>query len=169
MLKYAGYDALVVTGAAPNPQSPVMIVINDDEVKEGITGSGTVCWGTNISEATHAIQKDLGHDWQSLVIGPPGEQQRNVAGIFNETRALARGGVGAVMGTQTAQSHRRAGHGFRAGPRQTRLRTRFAACVPRGAHVEQNHDALPRGHGEHIGDHRRDGRAADAQFSERAV
>ena len=35
-----------------------------------------------------------------MVIGPPGEQRRNVAGIFNETRALARGGVGAVMGSK---------------------------------------------------------------------
>ena len=44
--------------------------------------------------------RNLGRDWQSLVIGPPGEQLRNVAGIFNESRALARGGVGAVMGSK---------------------------------------------------------------------
>ncbi len=94
VLKYAGYDALVLTGAAPNP---VKLVIDGNHVE--------ICpaedlWGTTISEATAQIQKEMGRDWQSLVIGPPGEAQRNLAGIFNESRALARGGVGAVMGSK---------------------------------------------------------------------
>jgi aldehyde:ferredoxin oxidoreductase len=38
------------------------------------------------------------------VIGPPGEAQRNLAGIFNESRALARGGVGAVMGSKNLKA-----------------------------------------------------------------
>jgi aldehyde:ferredoxin oxidoreductase len=94
MLKYAGYDALVVTGAA---ESPVMLMIDDDSV--AIRPADDL-WGTTISEATEQVWELLGRDWQSLVIGPPGEQQRNVAGIFNESRALARGGVGAVMGSK---------------------------------------------------------------------
>jgi aldehyde:ferredoxin oxidoreductase len=94
MLKYAGYDALVVTGAA---QSPVMIVIDDGTVE---IRPADHLWGTTVTKATDAIWENLGRDWQSLVIGPPGERQRNVAGIFNESRALARGGVGAVMGSK---------------------------------------------------------------------
>ncbi len=94
MLKYAGYDALVVTGAADNP---VMLVIDDDKVT---LRPAEHLWGTTISEATEQVKHELGRDWQALVIGPPGEQQRNVAGIFNESRALARGGVGAVMGSK---------------------------------------------------------------------
>jgi aldehyde:ferredoxin oxidoreductase len=94
MLKYAGYDALVVTGAA---SSPVMIVIDDDVVE---IRPADHLWGTTVTAATDAIWENLGRDWQSLVIGPPGERQRNVAGIFNESRALARGGVGAVMGSK---------------------------------------------------------------------
>ncbi len=94
VLKYAGYDALVLTGAAPKP---VMLVIDGEHVE--------ICpaedlWGTTISEATEIIQNEFSPDWQSLVIGPPGEAQRNLAGIFNESRALARGGVGAVMGSK---------------------------------------------------------------------
>lgn len=94
MLKYAGYDALVVTGRA---KSPVLIVINEDEIS---IEPAEALWGTTISEATEAIWEQYGRNRQSLVIGPPGEAGRNVAGIFNESRALARGGVGAVMGSK---------------------------------------------------------------------
>jgi aldehyde:ferredoxin oxidoreductase len=94
VLKYAGYDALVVTGAA---ERPVMLVIDDDQVE---LRPADHLWGTSISAATDGVWEELGRDWQSLVIGPPGEQLRNVAGIFNESRALARGGVGAVMGSK---------------------------------------------------------------------
>jgi aldehyde:ferredoxin oxidoreductase len=98
MLKYAGYDALVVTGTA---ESPAMIVIDDDSVE--ILPADHL-WGATVPAATDKIWEDLGRDWQSLVIGPPGEQQRNIAGIFNETRALARGGVGAVMGSKNLKA-----------------------------------------------------------------
>ncbi len=94
MLKYAGYDALVLTGAAP---SPVMLVIDGEQVE---IRPAENLWGTTISSATEKIKTELGREWQSLVIGPPGEAQRNLAGIFNESRALARGGVGAVMGSK---------------------------------------------------------------------
>jgi aldehyde:ferredoxin oxidoreductase len=94
MLKYAGYDALVLTGAAQNPS---LLVIDGDLVEIRPAGS---LWGSTISAATQHIKTEFGPDWQSLVIGPAGEAQRNLAGIFNESRALARGGVGAVMGSK---------------------------------------------------------------------
>lgn len=94
MLKYAGYDALVITGAA---QAPVVLVIDDEEVE---IRSAESLWGGTISVTTEQLKNQLGSDWQSLVIGPAGETQRNLAGIFNESRALARGGVGAVMGSK---------------------------------------------------------------------
>lgn len=96
--KYAGYDALVVTGAA---DQPVMLVIDDDQVE---IRPADDLWGTSITEATERLKESFGAGWQSLVIGPPGEQQRNVAGIFNESRALARGGVGAVMGSKNLKA-----------------------------------------------------------------
>jgi aldehyde:ferredoxin oxidoreductase len=94
MLKYAGYDALVVTGAA---SQPLMLVIDNDRVE---LRPANHLWGLNITETTQRLREEFGHEWQSLVIGPPGEKQRYLAGIFNETRALARGGVGAVMGSK---------------------------------------------------------------------
>jgi aldehyde:ferredoxin oxidoreductase len=97
-LKYAGYDALVVAGAA---ETPVVLVIDDDDV-EICPADGL--WGTTVSEATALLRDEMGNGWQSLVIGPPGEKQRNLAGIFNESRALARGGVGAVMGSKNLKA-----------------------------------------------------------------
>ena len=90
----AGYDALVVTGSA---DGPVKILIDGENVE---IRSAEDLWGSSITGATERIHKQLGEEWQSLVIGPPGEAQRNLAGIFNESRALARGGVGAVMGSK---------------------------------------------------------------------
>jgi aldehyde:ferredoxin oxidoreductase len=98
MLKYAGYDGLLVTGKA---QSPVMLVIDDDLVEVREAGHLT---GTSITLASEAIRNEFGKEWQSLVIGPPGEKQRKLAGIFNDTRALARGGVGAVMGSKNLKA-----------------------------------------------------------------
>ena len=94
MLKYAGYDALVLSGAS---EYPALIVIDGQDVS---IQPAEHLWGTTIGEATDLIWKEYGRDRQSLVIGPPGEAMRNVAGIFNESRALARGGVGAVMGAK---------------------------------------------------------------------
>lgn len=98
MLKYAGYDALVITGAA---QKPVMLVIEEDDIE---IRPAKGLWGTTISLATKKIEAELGYGWQSLLIGPPGEAQSNLAGIFNESRALARGGVGAVMGSKNLKA-----------------------------------------------------------------
>ncbi len=94
-LKYAGYDALIFSGAAP---APVLVVIEDAEVR--ILPAADL-WGRTIPQTVELLKERYPETgWQSLVIGPPGEQLCNIAGIFNETRALARGGVGAVMGSK---------------------------------------------------------------------
>jgi aldehyde:ferredoxin oxidoreductase len=106
MLKYAGYDALVITGAAVQP---VLLIIDNDRVE--IREAGDL-WGLNITETTRRLKESFGHEWQTLVIGPPGEQMRNLAGIFNESRALARGGVGAVMGSKNLKAIVTRGSGY---------------------------------------------------------
>jgi aldehyde:ferredoxin oxidoreductase len=97
-LKYAGYDALVLTGAA---SEPVMLVIEDENVE---LRSARSLWGTTLPEAQLTIEEEVGKGWQSLIIGPPGEKKSNIASIFNETRCLARGGVGAVMGSKNLKA-----------------------------------------------------------------
>jgi aldehyde:ferredoxin oxidoreductase len=93
-LKYAGYDALILSGAA---NQPIILVIDNDHVE---IQSAAYLWGLSVTQTSERLRDQFGSDWQSLVIGPTGEKLRNLAGIFNETRALARGGVGAVMGSK---------------------------------------------------------------------
>jgi aldehyde:ferredoxin oxidoreductase len=97
-LKYAGYDAVILQGAASDP---ALLLIDDDRVE---LRPARHLWGKTITEATEALQHEFGRDWQSLVIGPPGEKKSNISSIFNETRALARGGVGAVMGSKNLKA-----------------------------------------------------------------
>ncbi len=97
-LKYAGYDAVILQGAA---SEPVMLVINDEKVE---LRSASHLWGQTIPQASESLKEQFGPGWQSLVIGPPGERKTNIAGIFNDTRALARGGVGAVMGSKNLKA-----------------------------------------------------------------
>jgi aldehyde:ferredoxin oxidoreductase len=106
MLKYAGYDAVVLSGAA---SEPVILLIDDDQAQ---IKNAAHLWGLTVTETTHHLWEEYGRDWQSLVIGPPGEEQRNIAGIFNETRALARGGVGAVMGSKQLKAILVRGRGY---------------------------------------------------------
>jgi len=98
IMKYAGYDAIVVTGAA---SEPVMVVIDNDEVE---IRPARHLWGKTIPQATGQLRGAFGPGWESLVIGPPGEKRSNIASIFNDTRALARGGVGAVMGSKNLKA-----------------------------------------------------------------
>lgn len=106
MLKYAGYDALVLTGRA---SSPSILVIDGNQAW---IEPADHLWGLNITETAHKLKSQFGTEWQSLVIGPPGEKQRNIAGIFNDSRALARGGVGAVMGSKNLKAVVVRGNGF---------------------------------------------------------
>jgi aldehyde:ferredoxin oxidoreductase len=98
LLKYAGYDALVLTGAA---DEPTMLVIDNEKVE---LRSADHLWGLNITQTDKRLKEEYLGEWQVLTIGPPGEKQRNLAGIFNESRALARGGVGAVMGSKNLKA-----------------------------------------------------------------
>jgi aldehyde:ferredoxin oxidoreductase len=97
-LKYAGYDAVILQGAAPEP---VLLVIDDAHIE---LRPASHLWGQTIPQVNENIREQFGPGWQTLVIGPPGEKRTNIAGIFNETRALARGGVGAVMGSKNMKA-----------------------------------------------------------------
>ncbi len=97
-LKYAGYDLVILSGAAAEP---VLVLIDDDRIE---VQPASEYYGKNIPQTTEALKEKYGPGWQSMVIGPPGEKKSNIASIFNETRALARGGVGAVMGSKNLKA-----------------------------------------------------------------
>lgn len=98
MLRYAGYDHLVVTGRA---EKPVYLVITDDDVE---VRDASDLWGMDIFEATDAIRKRLGDYWVSC-IGPAGENLVRFACIIeNKHSMLARTGLGAIMGSKNLKA-----------------------------------------------------------------
>ncbi len=95
-LKYAGFDIIVVKGAA---EKPVYLWIDDGKVE---FRDATHLWGRTVFEATRAIKEEVyNKDAKVLTIGPAGENKVRFAAIMNdEHRAAGRTGVGAVMGSK---------------------------------------------------------------------
>jgi len=95
-LKYAGYDYLVIQGAASRP---VYLWIDDDQVS--IRDAGHL-WGKTIREADRLIKAEVGdQDIETALIGQAGESQVLFANIMLSVyNSASRGGVGAVMGSK---------------------------------------------------------------------
>jgi len=92
-LKRCGVDGLVVMGKSP---SPVCVVLTDEQV--GIEDAAYL-WGRDTIETEATLKARYGKGAQVACIGPAGEKQSLMAGVFNDRgRAAARGGLGAVMG-----------------------------------------------------------------------
>jgi aldehyde:ferredoxin oxidoreductase len=98
MLKFAGYDHVVVTGRADRP---VYLRIGDTvEIRE----AGHI-WGRDTWETTDAIWNELGREHTVLSIGPAGENLVRDAGVIaNKYSAFARTGTGAVMGSKNLKA-----------------------------------------------------------------
>ncbi len=95
-LRLAGWQALVVTGAA---EALTYLFVDDGRVyfRQATHLAGLECWQTE-----EAIRREL-KDGRVRVatIGPAGERLARYSGVFNDgTRRAGRGGVGAVMGSK---------------------------------------------------------------------
>lgn len=105
-MKWAGYDAIIMTGKADRPK---VLVIDNDQVRlddaEGIWGLGTMA-------ATEKLRAKYGTDFRTAVIGPAGERLAPIAGIFCDLRTAGRGGAGAVMGSKNLKGVAVRGTGF---------------------------------------------------------
>jgi aldehyde:ferredoxin oxidoreductase len=94
-LKRAGYDGLVVTGAA---ETPVRLRIRDDEVS---LLPAEDLWGLDTMDTLQALESLEGQGVRSLVIGPAGERRSRIATIHTaSSSACGQGGFGAVMGSK---------------------------------------------------------------------
>lgn len=95
-LKYAGYDAIILKGAA---EKPVYLWIEDSHIELRDASS---LWGKNVWETDNAIKKECKDmETQVLAIGPAGEKRVAIAvPICNRTRAPGGCGTGAVMGAK---------------------------------------------------------------------
>lgn len=95
-LKTAGWDGMILSGAADHP-----VVLRIDE--QGVRfQDGRDLWGLDTVEARKAlhIQPREGE----LVIGPAGEHLVRYANIRSGNRFLGRGGMGAVMGSKRVKA-----------------------------------------------------------------
>lgn len=98
-LKYAGYDCLVIEGAAGELST---LVIDNDHVKvvpdPGLQGKGAI-------EAEKELKDRLGEDFQILTIGPAGENKVAYACISHDFgRQAGRTGVAAVLGSKNIKA-----------------------------------------------------------------
>jgi aldehyde:ferredoxin oxidoreductase len=94
-LKYAGYDALVLTGAAPELS---VVVIDNDEV--GVRPAPKLR-GMGSLTAEKRLKDEFGDDFEVLTIGPAGENLVRFACISHDFgRQAGRTGVGAVLGSK---------------------------------------------------------------------
>src|SRR5436190_2337814 len=95
-LKRAGWDAIVVKGAAA---SPVYLYIKDDVVE---VRDATRFWGLEIMDTEDRLKAEVGERLARVCeIGPAGENKVLMAGIVNDFKDIAgRAGLGAVMGSK---------------------------------------------------------------------
>lgn len=97
MMKYAGYDAIIIEGKAP---TPCWLYIVDDQVK---IESAADLWGKGIYETTRIINSIAGKDASVAAIGQAGENLVNLSVIMNGFSHSA-GGHGGVMGSKNLKA-----------------------------------------------------------------
>ena len=106
-LKFAGYDFIIVVGRSKEPE---YVFVEDEEVS---IGNASSYWGLDAREADRAIRRDLNDGSIKVAdIGQAGENLVRFAAIMNDeaTRAAARCGVGAVMGSKNLKAIAVRGH-----------------------------------------------------------
>ena len=98
MLKFAGYDHLVITGKA---EGPVYVKIDDDDVD---VVDATPLWGKDVYETTDTLWAEMGDYWVNC-IGPAGENLvRFASSVTNKHSLYGRTGMGAVMGSKNLKA-----------------------------------------------------------------
>lgn len=94
-LRKAGYDALIIEGAADNP---VYISIDNEDIA---LHDASHLWGLEVSQTHEALLGELQGKFSTAIIGPGGEKLVRYACILNDLRnAAGRTGLGAVMGSK---------------------------------------------------------------------
>jgi len=98
-LRYAGYDYLMVEGAA---KEPGYLYINNDKVE---TRSAKHLWGKIVDDTENMIRDETHPEARIALIGPGGENRARTACVMNDKgRAAGRSGVGAVMGAKNLKA-----------------------------------------------------------------
>jgi aldehyde:ferredoxin oxidoreductase len=97
-LKYAGFDAIVISGKA---ETPVSILADNGVIT---IQDASKLWGLKTVDAEKRIKESLKGEKKGpvsvAVIGPAAERGVRYANIMTEGRNFGRGGAGAVMGSK---------------------------------------------------------------------
>lgn len=99
-LRFAGWDYLVISGAAPKP---VYLWIHDGQAE---IRNATHLWGKGTRETDDMLRAELGDKTiQTAVIGPAGENKVLFACVMcSRYNSASRGGVAAVMGSKNLKA-----------------------------------------------------------------
>ncbi len=98
-LKFAGFDVIIIEGAA---DSPVYLWAHDGRYE---LRDATYLWGLDCDDTHTLIREELKDSRIRIAcIGPAGERGVKYAGIFSDRRVAARGGGGTVMGAKNLKA-----------------------------------------------------------------
>ncbi|MBI4322603.1 MAG: hypothetical protein HY675_29280 [Chloroflexi bacterium] len=98
MLKWAGYDHLVITGRADNP---VFLKIADDDVE---LCDADFIWGKDIYQATDELSRRLGGKFVIACTGPAGENGVNISLVLIDKCATLGRTLGGVFGAKNLKA-----------------------------------------------------------------
>jgi aldehyde:ferredoxin oxidoreductase len=94
-LRFAGYDALIITGRA---ERPCLLYIEDGDAE---LRDATHLWGRTTHETKEMIHSEVNADASVVSIGPAAERLVRFACLTSERyRNAGRGGAGAVLGSK---------------------------------------------------------------------
>ncbi len=98
-LKAAGYDGLIITGAA---QRRIYLYVGEDKVE---LRDGSRVWGKGVRATEDMLRAEVGHaDARVGCIGPAGENLIRAAMFVNDYNHNAAHGLGAVMGAKNLKA-----------------------------------------------------------------
>ena len=99
-MKFAGYDAIIISGQA---KEPVVVAIKDGAVE--FLPARSKYWGMKTSEIEAALRADFDEHAKVLSIGPAGEKELPWACISTDQfHKAGRGGHGALMGRKNLKA-----------------------------------------------------------------
>jgi len=97
-IKLSGYLGIGLVGCA---KRPTLLQVSEDDVSFVDAGD---LWGTTTFETDERLKDSFGEGWRWVTIGPAGERESPLAGVFSEGRTAGRGGAGAVLGSKNVKA-----------------------------------------------------------------
>ena len=98
MMKYAGYDAIIIEGKS---SKPVYVAIKDDDVQ---IKDASALWGKFTMDTVAEICRAEGAGFNVVTIGPAGENGIPMANVLNNGGHSGGGGIGCILGSKNLKA-----------------------------------------------------------------